>query len=463
MSIISTLSSSQISSLLAAEQKTLEQPITIWDASIQNDQTMISAWGKVGGAMSALNTALSGISKPTTLNNRGVTSSDTSVATATIQQNAPVGTYNLSGVKLAKAQTVYSSSFSSASAPIGSGSGALTIKFGSGSTETVNVSSANTTLQGIAQAINNVSSGQVTASVIGGSSGDRLVLTGNQTGSSQSFSVSGSGALSGFSYSASGSANTMILGGAARNATLSVNGVPVSSNTNTLKSAIPSGSVTLAGSGSTTLSVAVNSNTLSTAVSSVISKLNSAVSTIHKETAYAGSGSSGSGSSKKQNGPLLGNFSASDMADQLLSAVSNLYASTSANGSSGLSGADIGISISKTGAVTFDSSKFASAYQSNPTAVETLVSQLYTNVNAISSVATNSAGSGTVGTEKKSLTNDINSLQNEITQQNKFVASQMQDYQSQYAQMESMQSSLSTASQYLSLLGSGSGSSKSGG
>lgn len=466
MSIISTLSSTQIAGLLAAEQKTLQQPISIWDASIQTDQAMISAWGKIGGAMSALNTAVSGISDLTSINNRGVTSSDTSVGSATIQRNAPSGSYALTGVKLAKAQTVYSSSFSSASATVGSSSGALTLNFGSGSTETVNVTSADMNLQGIAQAINNVSGGQVTASIVGGSSGDRLVLTGNNTGSSQSFSVSGSGALSGFSYAASGSANTMVLGGAARNATLSVNGVPISSNTNTLTSAIPSGSVTLMGSGSTTLSVAVDASGLSTAVSSVVSKLNSAVSTIQKETAYAGSasGSSASGSASK-NGPLLGNFSASDMATQLLGAVSSLYANTSTNGSSGLSGADIGISVSKTGSVTFDSATFSSAYKANPSAVETLVTQLYSSVNAISSVATNSAGSGTVGTQKQSLTNDINSLQSEITQQDQFVASQMQIYQAQYAQMESKQSSLSLTSQYLSLLGSGSGSgsSKSGG
>lgn len=163
MSIISTLSSTQIAGLLAAEQKTLQQPISIWDASIQTDQAMISGWGKIGGAMSALSTAVSGISDLATINNRGVTSSDTSVASATIQRNAPSGSYALTGVKLAKAQTVYSSSFSSASAAVGSSSGALTLNFGSGSTETVNVTSADMNLQGIAQAINNVSGGQVTA------------------------------------------------------------------------------------------------------------------------------------------------------------------------------------------------------------------------------------------------------------------------------------------------------------
>lgn len=453
---ISSLSQQQITSLLAAEQQQLSQPINNWKAQIQSDQTKLSAWGKVAGAMSSLNSAVNAISDPTSFDNRSATSSDTTVASASVQRGAASGSYRLTSVTLAQAQALYSQSYASGSTSLGSSSGALQFTFGSGQTETVNVTSANMNLAGVAQAINQVSGGQVKASLVGGTGGERLVLTGNQTGSGQSFSVSGTGALGQFQYASGSSANTMTVARSAQDATLNVNGVPVRSSTDTLANVLPSGSVTLTGSGSTTISVSVDATKLSQAVSSMVSKLDSAVSTLHKETALK-TGSSSSGSSQTQAGPLLGNYAASDMANQLLSAVSGLSGSS-------LSGHAIGISVSQDGSVSFDSGAFASAYQSNPSGVEALVKQLYNKVHAITSTATNAANNGIVDAQKKSLNSDVKSLQSQMKQQNQFIQAQMQIYAQEYSQLVSTQSSLSMQSNYLSLFtnSSGSGSSQNG-
>lgn len=441
-SAISTLSQSQISSLEQSEKTLLLQPVQNWQNQITTDQTKLSAWGSISGAISSLDTALSSISDPATVNNRTATSSDKSIATATVSKDAKPGQYNLSNVKLAKTQELYSKSYASASTALGGGSsGSLTFSFANGKSETINVSAANNSLNGIAQAINQKTDGAVSASVIGGSTGDRLAFTGNETGSQQAFTVSGAGGLSGLGYNASGS-GTLTQARAATNATLKVNGVPVSGNSNTLTSVIPDGSITLAGSGSASIGVKVDSTKLSTSVSSVISKINSAVSTIDKTTAL----NKGSGSSGGQAGPLLGNYSASDLSNELLSAVSGLSTGT-------VSGRGIGITISKDGSVKFDSDTFAAAFKSNPSGVNDLVKQLHESVGNISKSALGTNGTGGfIKSRTTSLNQSVSSLKTEITQQSSFVNQQMNIYIQQFGELQSKQNALQTQSNYLSLL-----------
>jgi flagellar hook-associated protein 2 len=442
MSGISQLSQQQITSLIQAKQKQLSQPINNWKSQIKTDQTELSSWGKVAGAMSSLSTAVDAISDPAGFDDRGVTSSDESIASATTKRGAVEGHYDLTDIELAQSQSVYSESYASGSDSLGTSAGSLTFTFGSGESESVNVDTADMTLDGLAQAINQASGGQVKASLVGGSGGERLVLTGDQTGADGAFTVSGTGGLSQFSYDPSGSANTMTAARAARDASLKVNGVPVSSPTNTLDGVIPDGTVTLAGSGSATLDVNVDASKLSGAVSAVISKLGDAVAEINKETAYKPASDD---DSKGKAGPLLGNYSVSSIGNQLLSSLSGLA-------TTGLSGRDIGITVDKDGSVSFDKSQFESAYASNPTATEGLVKQLYTRVHSIADAAVNTVGNGIVDSQKTALNNDIKSLQSQITQQSDFVTMQMQIYAQQFTRLLSSQSSLSVDSDYLSLL-----------
>lgn len=449
-SALTTLSQQQISSLEQSRQTQLQQPIQNWQNQIKTDQTQLSSWGKISGAVSSLNSAVSSIANPSSFNDRSATSSNQSVATATVTQSATPGQYNLTHVKQAQTQELYSTTYANGSTAVGSGSGSLTFSFAGGSSETVSVSSGNTTLNGIAQAINQKTGGQVSASVVGGSTGQRLVLTGDKTGSQQSFTVSGTGALSGLSYGSTGS-GTMTQARAARNATLNVNGVPISSQSNTLTGAIPNGSVTLAGSGSTSVSVSVDPSKLSSGVSSVIKKLNSAVSAIGKATAFQ----QGSGSSSSKAGPLLGDYSATSLSTKLVNAVSGL-----SNGT--LSARDIGITTNKDGSVSFDSTKFAAAFQSNPSAVNSLVSQLHDQLSSITQAAIGTAGQGGfIAAQQKSINQGISNLNSEINQQNQFVNQQMQIYTKQFGNLQGTQNNLKVQNSYLSLL-NGSGSSNGG-
>ncbi|OYV56345.1 MAG: flagellar hook protein, partial [Acidocella sp. 21-58-7] len=390
---VSSLGSSQINAQLTAVQARLQKPITQLQTQAATEKTSISAWGAIQGTVASLSSALAGIKDISSINNRSATSSATTVATATASNTAQAGKYNLTNITLAKQQEIYSAPQTSASASLGAG-GSLTIALKSGKTEKIAIGSGSATLNGITQAINKLGGG-VKASIIGGTAGARLVLQSSATGGSQSFTVSGTGGLSKFSYAGTGSTSTgsghFTLAQAASSATLNINGVPVTNASNSITSAIAGVSISLAASGNTQISVGSSPGGIAAVVGTVATNLNAAIAAIAKQTAYvpASSANASSASSAKA-GPLLGNFAASDLSTQLLTAVTGAAAS-------GVTSNNIGLTVSSTGAVSFNSGTFATAYALNPTGVSKLISQIY---QSLSTVTTSAIGSGSSGSKK---------------------------------------------------------------
>ncbi|OYV38444.1 MAG: flagellar hook protein [Rhodospirillales bacterium 20-64-7] len=451
MSTVASLGSSQITSQLTQAQARLQAPITQLGTEITADKAVISAWGTISGAVSTLSQSLAGISDLSKINNISATSTTSTVATATAAIGAQTGTFSLSGVKLAKPQELYSALQSSAGAKLTGGAGSLSISLANGKSEKVSVGSGSLTLNGVAAAINQKAGG-VKASVIGTSTGARLVLQGSAAGSSQAFSVAGTGALASFSYTPGSAGGTEVRAQTASNATLNINGVPVTSASNTLGSAVAGVSITLAGSGSTTISVASSPTQLSSAISSVATSLNSAISTIAKETAYVPASTAGSGSSTAKAGPLLGNYTATDLSNQLMTAVSGIAAS-------GLSAAAIGLSVSSTGAVSFNSGTFGSAFAKNPTGVQALIGKLYASLDGISKAAigstsgssTGTASTGSIGAATSSLQSQITSINSEVTQLTKQNNAQLNILVQQYSAAEAAATSAQISQAYLSI------------
>ncbi len=447
---VGALGSAQINSEISTVEARLQQPITLLDSQATTDKADISAWGSIKGGMSSLQSALAGISTVASLADRAATSSTSSVATATATNTAQAGTYNLTNVTLAKAQEIYSSVQKSASASLGSGAGSLTFTQ-NGKTETVSVGSGSMTLNGIASAINKVAGG-VAASVVNTSGGARLVLQGSATGSSQAFSVSGTGALAQFEYSPSSGGTSMTSAQAAANATLDINGVPISNATNSLSSAVSGLTIKLAGSGTSVVTVSSAPTGLTTALSSVATSLNSAISNIATQIKFvpATTSASASGSTAAKSGPLLGNFSATDLSNQLLTAVSGAAAS-------GMTSNSIGLTVSSAGAVSFSSSTFAAAYASNPTGVQNLVTQIYKSLSGVTTGALGSANStsgGTIGAQTSSLQSEVSSITSQVTQITKQNDDQLQILVNEYSTAEAASTSAQVTQAYLSIFDS---------
>jgi flagellar hook-associated protein 2 len=458
MTSVASLGSSQISSEIATVEARLQAPITSLKTQAVSEQADISAWGNIGGAVSTLSQALSNIKDVASINSRNISTTDSTKATATATSTAATGTYNLTSISLAKSQEVYSSLLGSGAATLAGGKGSLVFTV-AGKNETIAIGSGSLTLNGVAAAINKQTDG-AKASVIGTSTGARLVLTSSATGSAAAFSVSGTGALAQFDYNPSSAHSGEVLAQAASNASVTLNGIPITSATNTLGSAIAGVTIALAGSGNAVVSVSSSPTNLSSSVQAVATSLNAAIATIAKETKYAPPPSSASGSASKS-GALLGNFSATELKNELLSSVSQLVAS-------GVSAGAVGLSVSGSGAVSFNATSFASEYAKNPTAVQNLVSGLYTTLNGITTGAigtSSGSASGTISTkttgfistETASLNALITSLDAQATEISKQNAVQLRILGNQYTVAESNASNASITQEYLGIfLGSGS-------
>ena len=385
VSLSGLVSGVNINQLISTISATYQQPITLLQSQGQSYQTTLSAWGQMQGSLSSLQSALAGLQNIGSLNNRSVTLSNSSAASATVRANAPLGTYSLSNIVLAQAQSVYSQDFSSAS-NTAVGTGTLQIQVGSGTVANVTIDSSNNTLNGIAAAINSANAG-VNAAVIYDGAGYRLTLSGTNTGSGSAFTVSTSGAtgsLSSLSYS-SGTSGGMTLSQAAQNASFTVNGLNISSATNSVSGAIPGVSLNLlAASGSTTLTVGTDSTAFVSAVQNFVSAFNSAMGTMNQLTAYGGPSG--------QSGPLIGNAALTSLRTQLLNLISGQGIGTVPNSPYASLGG-VGVNLNKDGTLVLDTGTLNQALSSNYNAVAGLFGQVGTTTN--SNVQYVAAGSAT--------------------------------------------------------------------
>lgn len=153
----------------------------------------------------------------------------------------------------------------------------------------VGINSSNNSLQGIASAINSANLG-VTATIINDGSGKpyRLALTSNATGaaSSMKISVSGDPALSSLLANDPAGTQSMTQSVNAQNTALTINGIPITSASNTISSAIQGVTLNVSQTGTTSVAVAQNSSSVQSAVSALVTAYNTLNTTFSQATAY---------------------------------------------------------------------------------------------------------------------------------------------------------------------------------
>ncbi len=365
-SLSGLVSGIDVQSLISNLSAAYQQPITLLQNQEQSYQTSLSAWGTLQSSLSSLQSALGALQNLGASNNRSVNLANPAVATASVTNGAQLGSYSLSNIVLAQSQSVYSPSFASAS-NTAVGTGTLQIQIGSGAVSNIVINNGNDTLNGIASAINQANLG-VSAAVINDGSGYRLTLTGTETGANNAFTVAVSGAsgsLAELSYS-SGASGGMTLSQAAQNASLSINGLAVTSSSNTVSGAIPGVTLNLQTSGSTTLQVAASNSAFVSAVQSFTSAFNKTMATINQLTSY--NAQTGSG------GPLLGSAAVQGLRTQLLNLISGPGLGVSSGSAYNSLGA-VGLGLTSSGTVTLNTGTLSTALNSDYQTVLGLFSQ----------------------------------------------------------------------------------------
>jgi flagellar hook-associated protein 2 len=314
------------------------------------------------------------------------------------------------------ANTWSSASLASSSTPLSAGSFQLS---DGTSTATVNVNSGDT-LSTVAGEINALGL-NVSATVVTDSSGAHLQI-----------GATGGGAVS----VSADPAFAMTRASTATNASLTVDGIPISSATNTVSGAITGLTLNLTGTtpanNPVTLTVGSDTTQMSQALSTFVSDYNSALSQVNSQFTYsASSGSQG----------VLGSDSTIRSLQSALESVVSYSSPNSSAGSGTIQSlSDLGITMNDDGSLSLDSSKLASA-MANPTTVQNFfqgsalngfAQQFSSDLDQFNNPAT-----GAITTEVQNLNQQYNDLQSQVNDyESGYIASQQTVLTAMYSKAE---------------------------
>jgi flagellar hook-associated protein 2 len=357
-----------VTKLVALEK----QPADVLTTKNTKLQTQVSTWGKIQSNFSALQDAAGKLMDSNFWSATTAKSSDDTAVSVTTGSAAAAGSYAVSVTQLAAAQSVASSAFATNASPVGEGT--LRIELGRYNTDNstappaitfaakaaatavdIAIGPGDNTLEKIRDRINTANAG-VSASIVTDASGARLVMRG-QNGEENAFRVSvtesaSAPGLSALAYSAAtGGTSTMTRTQSAQNAQATINGLSVSSASNTMSNVVEGVTIKLnkVTTAPATVNVDLDTASITKGVNEFISAYNSAVSTIRVQTLYD--------EASKTAGPLQGNATARG----LLSQLRNLIGSNTGASSAFSRLSDVGIDINKDGTLAMKSTKFNDA------------------------------------------------------------------------------------------------------
>lgn len=353
------------------------------DAALQSTGT-----GSVGAQLAAAGVSFTGTAVDGTLQFSKADGSNLSLS-QTLTNNSASASGGLAGIDSSGATETYLGGVSLSSAnPItiagnAPGSAGLTagsnLNNGSYSNSTftqnsniaggsVTVDSSNSSLQGIAAAINAANVG-VTASIINDGSGTpyRLTFTSNTTGAAASMkiSVSGDATLSNLLSNDPAGTQNLTQSVTAQNTNLTVNGIAITSANNTISGAIQGVTLNVAQTGSTSISVAQNTSSIQSAVSSFVAAYNTLNSTFNGAMSY--------NASTQTAGPLLGDSGLQTVQNGIRQLLGKPVAGVSQNLNSL---AQLGITFQNDGSMALNTGKLQTAISSNFSAVGAVFSAI---------------------------------------------------------------------------------------
>lgn len=355
-----------VSQLVALER----QPLQTMQAKANTFQSEISAFGRVKSDMSALQDAANALLDSSLWSGKTFSSSDATMVTGSASSSALASSFAVSVQQLAKPQSLRSAAQAAGSA-IGA-SGRLDIQLGqwsgttftAGSSAVVSVNvSATDTLTDLANKLNAANAG-VSAVVVSGSAGDQLLIRGNNTGAASGFQIrtydassteitDGTTGVGVFAYNTSGGSFYGKMGQtqAAQDAALTIDGIAVTSSTNTVSNAVPG--VTLNLNAVTTspvqVSVASDQGSIKAKIQSFVDAYNKIYSTLSDVTRYD--------AASKTGGPLLGDGTANGLQNMLR----NLIGVTGPSGTGFSRLSDLGLQVQRGGTLSIDAAKLTAA------------------------------------------------------------------------------------------------------
>lgn len=345
-----------VSQLVALESKPLEK-LQSRNTSLNSE---ISTWGGIKSQLSALQDASQKLMGLSSWNTRALKSSNDDAVTGTAAEGATVGSFAIEVTRLAQAQSTRMASSIPATDTFSAGRLDISLGDGSsfGSAISVDISDGDS-LSAIASKINGTANAGVTATVIKTGAGEQLVMRSNSTGVAMGFKVEafdGGGAaitngtgLGALAYNDGVSTGGMTLTQAGMDATATIEGIAVTSASNTLTDAVPGLTLNLQQVGTSTVTVSNDTKPAKDAIDGFVKAYNTIVSNLSNLTKYdAGT---------KTAGPLQGDSTAVG----LLNTLTNMVGATGPAGTSFNRLSDVGLEMQRDGTLTVNSSKLTTA------------------------------------------------------------------------------------------------------
>jgi len=420
--------------------------------------TKLSAYGQLKSALSNFQAAAAAVGTSSLFGTVTASSSSTGTLTATADTTAVAGGYSVNVTQLAQAQSLVSAGQASSTATIGGG--IVKIELGTtssglftpGSATPVQVTVvANSSLSDIRNAINQANAG-VSASIVndGSSTPFRLAITSNSTGAASTMRISvsdnggvSSAALAGVvAYDPAGTqAMTQTMAGS--DAKLTVNGISVTSASNTVSGAAQGVTLNLQALGSSTVTIKSDQTTITNAIQNFVNTYNKLQSTIASLTAYDPSTKTGS--------PLLGDATTRSIQTQIQSALNFAQTTSGPNGLSTLM--QVGIGFQSDGTLTLDSAKLSTALTTNLSGVQ----QLFAGAdgksgfgNQISNLVTGlTSTNGSLTNATDGINSTLRTLSDQYNAESDRINTMMDGYRTQFTQLDLLVSQMNSTSSYL--------------
>lgn len=336
----------------------------------------ITGFGKLQSALTALQTATAKLSNADTWNSTSITSSNTSFS-ATTSGNANVGEVKVNVTQLARAQvlTTAAGTIDSNTKQLGGttddNTRTITITQAGADSKplTVKLADGDTSLNGIAKAIN-AANGNVSASVVKTDTGDyRLMLSSKTTGtdSDMTVSVTGDDTLNGIIGSAALTEQVK-----SQNAIVKVNDIELTRQSNTISDALPGVTLSLKTKSTTdeTLTVTRATDDNKKAITDWVSAYNSLQSTIGSLTKYVPP-ATGATAQSSSNGVLMGNGTIRGVQNDLRALLTNVQSGSYAiMAQLGITQDPVKGDNGQTGNLKIDDKKLTAALADNPAGVQ---------------------------------------------------------------------------------------------
>ena len=372
----------------------------------------LTAYGSVKSALAKFQTAAASASAASQYTGKLASTSSSDAVTATAEPSAAVADYAVDVVSLATSQSLASGAFSATTETLGTGT--LTISLGTvtydsvagsvtGFTQksgtsavSVVIDSSNNTLTGVRDALNAASAG-LNASVVNDGSGYRLVIQSNTTGAENAISISvddtgdsnstDNAGLSQLAFNES--AANILQTGSGADAAIKINGLDVTSPSNTVSGAVEGVSFMLKKITSSAATVAITKDTAkaTAGMNGLINGFNQLNAELNSLTAYNAAASRSS--------VLTGDATLRNLASNVRA---SLNAAVANSGGQYSTLAELGITTNVIdGSLSLNNTKFAAILENDATDVAKVLAAFGTPSNA--NVEFVSAGSATeVGT-----------------------------------------------------------------